>query len=446
MKYRVIRDARGMGSAQKKESFMNYESYYENMNPYDPQPPRRSGGRIALMLVVVAVVFLIIGMLLAGFLQSAAEPYTPLPGNTPSGTEAPENTPRPSPTPIPTERPMADLDGAAPMLPAQGNPIPDIVDFVAPSVVGILNYAEGEDEASTEDLLQGMGSGFIISSQGYILTNAHVVEGAKSLAVTLSDGEEIDAELVGVDEVSDVAVVKISRAGIKPLKLGDSDGIRVGDYVVAVGNPLGWGLEGTVTMGIISARARSITIGDHTNTYIQTDAAINVGNSGGPLLNMRGEVIGINTAKTLNAGYDEYGMAITAEGLGFALPINDVKAIAEQLITKGVVQRAALGVHISTLTEEDLAERGVTSGVLVVGVVRGGPASVAGMQPGDIIVACDGVLVTENNQISDYVTSRPIGTDITLTIARDGKEQTLTVHLVDMSGLDYNDVDTLEEE
>ncbi|HWR24263.1 MAG TPA: trypsin-like peptidase domain-containing protein [Feifaniaceae bacterium] len=427
---------------------MNYESYYENLNPYDPQPPRRSGGKIALMLVVVAAVFLIIGMLLAGFLQSAAQPYTPLPGNTPSGTETlPKNTPSPSLAPLQTERPMADLDGTAPALSAEGNPIPDIVDFAAPSVVGILNYAEeGDEEAYPEDLLQGMGSGFIISSQGYILTNAHVVEGAKSLAVTLSDGEEIDAELVGVDEVSDVAVVKIDRPGIRALKLGDSDNIRVGDYVVAVGNPLGWGLEGTVTMGIISARARSITIGDHTNTYIQTDAAINVGNSGGPLVNMRGEVIGINTAKTLNAGYDEYGMAITAEGLGFALPINDVKAIAEQLITKGVVQRAALGVHISTLTEADLAKYGVTSGVLVVGVVRGGPAGVAGIEPGDIIVACDGVLVEENNQLADYVTSRPIGTDITLTIARDGQEQTITVHLVDMSGLDYDDVDTLEEE
>ncbi len=426
---------------------MNYESYYENLNPYDPQPPRRSGGRIALMLVVVAVVFLIIGMLIAGFLQSAAEPYTPLPGNTPSKTETPKNSPQPSPTPPPTERPMADLDGTAPVLPAQGNPIPDIVDAVAPSVVGILNYDNGGDvEKEPENLLQGMGSGFIISSQGYILTNAHVVEGATSLAITMSDGEEIEAELVGIDTISDVAVVKIDRPGIKPLKLGNSDNIRVGDYVVAVGNPLGRGLEGTVTMGIISARARSITIGDHTNTYIQTDAAINVGNSGGPLLNMSGEVIGINTAKTLNAGYDEYGVAITAEGLGFALPINDVKQIAEQLITKGVVKRAALGVHIATPTEEELSKRGVTSGVLVVSVVRGGPAGVAGLKPGDIITACDSILITEQSQLAGYVTSKPIGTSITLTIARDGKEQTLTVHLVDMSGLDYNDIDTLEEE
>lgn len=425
---------------------MNYESYYENMNPYDPRPPRNSGGRIALLVIVVAAVFLIIGMLLAGLIQSASQPYAPLPEYTPSGTNAPKVTPQPSPTPSPTERPMVDLDGMAPFLPAQGNPIPDIVDAVAPSVVGILNYGAGDTEQDPESLLQGMGSGFIISSEGYILTNAHVVEKAKKLAVTLSDGEEIEAELVGIDAISDVAVVKVERAGIRPLKLGDSANIRVGDYVVAVGNPLGRGLEGTVTMGIISSRARSITIGDHTNTYIQTDAAINVGNSGGPLLNMSGEVIGINTAKTINAGYDEYGMAITAEGLGFALPINDVRKIAEQLITKGVVQRAALGVHIATPTQEELAAQGVPNGVLVMSVVRGGPASVAGLKPGDIITACDNIRIAEQNQLAQYVNARPIGTTITLTVSRDGEEKTLTVSLVDMSGLDYNDIDTLDEE
>ena len=444
-----MRIERICGMQIKKESAMNYESYYENMNnPYDPQPPRNSGGRIALLLIVVAAVFLIIGMLLAGLIQSASQPYAPLPEHTPSGTSAPRVTPQASPTPAPTERPMVDLDGMAPFLPAQGNPIPDIVDAVAPSVVGILNYGDGEGdtEQDPESLLQGMGSGFIISSEGYILTNAHVVEKAKKLAVTLSDGAEIAAELIGIDTISDVAVVKIDRAGIKPLKLGDSGNIRVGDYVVAVGNPLGRGLEGTVTMGIISSRARSITIGDHTNTYIQTDAAINVGNSGGPLLNMSGEVIGINTAKTINAGYDEYGMAITAEGLGFALPINDVRKIAEQLITKGVVQRAALGVHIATPTQEELAAQGLSNGVLVVSVVRGGPASVAGLKPGDIITACDNIRITEQNELAQYVNAKPIGTTITLNVSRDGEEKTLTVSLVDMSGLDYNDIDTLDEE
>jgi len=439
---------------------MNYESYYENMNGnYGQRPPRR-GGSTALLVIVVAAVFLIIGMLLAGFLQSvgpsaqgpAETPYA-LPEATPGGssTPAPSATPKGSPTPLPTERPMASLDGTAPVLPTEGNPIPDIVDAVEPSVVGVVNYTEvsarnrKEKTDGSDRQVQGMGSGFIISTQGYILTNAHVVEGAASLAVTLTDGKEIKATLVGVDEIADIAVLKIDQPGLRPLKLGDSSAIRVGDYVVAVGNPLGRGLEGTVTMGIISARARSITIGDHTNTYIQTDAAINVGNSGGPLLNMRGEVIGINTAKTINAGYDESGEAITTEGLGFALPINDVQKIAEQLITKGYVEHAALGVHIASLTEDELAGNNLTNGVLVVSVVRGGPAGTGGVKPGDIIIACDGTPVEDQNQLASYINSQVIGTTIQLDVYRGGKQMTLSIKLVDMSGLDYNDVDELEE-
>ena len=438
---------------------MNYENYYDNMdNNYGQKPPRRGG--TALLVIVVAAVFLIIGMLLTGFLQSlksseqaplAAETPFALPQNTPGEDEetpAPSATVKPSPTPLPTERPMAALDGVAPTLPAEGNPIPDIVDAVEPSVVGVVNYGENKTKKKTvdkEDLIQGMGSGFIISSQGYILTNAHVVDGAKSLAVTLADGEEVKAELTGVDEISDIAVLKIDKTGLKALQLGDSSSIRVGDYVVAVGNPLGKGLEGTVTMGIISARMRSITIGDHTNTYIQTDAAINVGNSGGPLLNMKGEVIGINTAKTINAGYDESGMAITTEGLGFALPINEVRKTAETLITKGFVQHAALGVHIATLTQDELDQNKITTGVLVVSVVRGGPAGTAGVKPGDIITTCDGTPVKDQNQLASYINTLTIGTTIKLDVIRDGKAMSIIVKLADMSGLDYNNVDSIDK-
>ncbi len=420
---------------------MNYENYYENMNnDFDPKPPRRAG-RIILLFIATALVLLVIGMLLAGLIQSAQQPWQPVLPERPIKTEQPAGTTQPAPTPRPTERPMVDLDGVAPMLPAQGNPIPDIVDAVAPSVVGVLNYSDSVFDVSTE---QGMGSGFIISSEGYVLTNAHVVEGALGLAVTLADGTELEAALVGVDEVSDVAVLKVDYAGLKSLKLGNSDNIRVGDYVVAVGNPLGRGLEGTVTMGIISARSRTITIDDHTNTYIQTDAAINVGNSGGPLLNMFGEVIGINTAKTINAGYDAYGAVISAEGLGFALPINDVRQIVEHLITKGYVERAALGVHIATLAGAEMDEMGLQNGVLVVSVVHGGPADLAGLVPGDVILTCDGIRIEKQDQLAEYVNGRLIGSKIELVVWRDGQEQTITVDLVDMSTLDYEDIDTLE--
>lgn len=424
---------------------MSFENYYENMDETnEPKPPRRAG-RIALLVVSVAVVFLIIGMLLAGLIQSAQQPWQPLLPEQPEKTQSPEpdQSAQPAaPTPLPTERPMVTLDGVAPMLPSTGNPIPDIVDAVAPSVVGVLNYSGDTLDEGTE---QGMGSGFIVSSEGYILTNAHVVAGAGALAVTLMDGTEVEAQLIGSDTISDVAVLKVDYAGLRPLKLGDSGYIRVGDYVVAVGNPLGFGLEGTVTMGIISARSRTITIDDHTNTYIQTDAAINVGNSGGPLLNMRGEVIGINSAKTINAGYDEYGDVISAEGLGFALPINDVRAITEQLITKGYVERAALGVNIVELSKAQMEEKGLQNGVLVVAVVHNSPADTAGIKPGDIVLSCDGMRIEDKNELSDYVNARPVGSQIELIISRDGQELTIQVDLVDMSTLDYSDVEEMEE-
>ncbi len=424
---------------------MSFENYYENMDgSFEPKPPRRAG-RIVLLVIVVAVVFLIIGMLLAGLIESAQQPWQPLLPELPQKTESPkpEKTVQPAaPTPLPTERPMVTLDGVAPMLPSTGNPIPDIVEAVAPSVVGVVNYSGDTLDEGTE---QGMGSGFIVSSEGYILTNAHVVEGAGALAVTLMDGTELEAQLIGSDTISDVAVLKVEYAGLRPLKLGDSEYTRVGDYVVAVGNPLGFGLEGTVTMGIISARSRTITIDDHTNTYIQTDAAINVGNSGGPLLNMRGEVIGINSAKTINAGYDEYGDVISAEGLGFALPINDVRVITEQLITKGYVQRAALGVNIVELSQAQMEEKGLQSGVLVVAVVHNSPADTAGIKPGDVILSCDGMRIEDKNELSDYVNARPVGSKIELIISRDGQELTIQVDLVDMSTLDYSDVEEMEE-
>ncbi len=424
---------------------MSYEDYYENVdNGYDQKPPKRTG-RIVLLVIFVAAIFLVIGMLLMGLIQSTQQPYNPLPSErpVPAQSPAPDQTQQPAaPTPLPTERPMVMLDGVAPVLPSSGNPIPDIVDAVAPSVVGVLNFGEETMDEGTE---QGMGSGFIVSSEGYILTNAHVVEGAKGLAVTLIDGTEVKAELIGSDAISDVAVLKVDQAGLKPLKLGNSDPIRVGDYVVAVGNPLGWGLEGTVTMGIISARSRSITIDSHTNTYIQTDAAINVGNSGGPLLNMSGEVIGINAAKTINAGYDESGAVISAEGLGFALPINDVRAITEQLITKGYVERAALGINITEMTKAQMEEKSLQNGVLVISVVNGSPADKAGLKPGDVILSCDGIRITEKNQLSDYVNSKPVGTQIQLVILRDGKELTLKADLVDMSTLDYSDAQELPQ-
>lgn len=420
---------------------MDYEKYYENIE--EDKKPEHKRGHVVLAIALTAVVFLIAGVLLAGLIQSIQQPWQPPSTEGPKITQRPkpETSAPPEPTPLPTQRPMANLDGIAPVLPREGNPIPDIVDAVAPSVVGVLNYASYSESGGIE---QGMGSGFIISSDGYILTNAHVVEEAGALAVTLLDGTELEAELIGVDRISDVAVLRIDSANLRPLKLGDSANSRVGDYVVAVGNPLGRGLEGTVTMGIISARSRTITIDDHSNTYIQTDAAINVGNSGGPLLNMYGEVIGINTAKTINAGFDAYGAVISAEGLGFALPINDVRLIIEHLITKGFVERAALGVQVAPVTKAELDKLGLKNGLIIVSVVRKGPADIAGLLPGDIIIACDSILILEQKELVEYVSSQPIGASITLTVRREEETLDIVVELVNMESLDYKDSESME--
>lgn len=449
---------------------MDYEKYYETMKG-DFEPPKKQGkGRIVLGFVCVAAVFLVAGMLIAGLVRSVQDPWEiRLPDVNPYSTpRAAASTPTPSPTPkpTPTERPMPALDGVAPYLPAQGNPIPDMVDSIAPSVVGILNYAENVPQRSTdweglfsereedegneaagqeddkEQRLQAMGTGFVISSDGYIITNAHVIQDAFEVAVELIDGRELDAEIIGSDENSDVAVLRVKDYnGLKPLKLGDSEDIRVGDYAVAVGNPLGRGLEGTVTMGIVSARARSITIDRKTNLYIQTDAAINLGNSGGPLLNMQGEVIGVNTAKTINAGYDEYGMSINAEGLGFALPINSVRRIVEQLITKGYVQRSIMGVTVLGITRNELIELGLDEGIRVKSVARGGPAARAGIRAEDVILSCDGVAFSDQQELVEYVNMTPVGTSVSVELWRGGEKLTVNVVLEEQGGVDYDDVE-----
>lgn len=418
---------------------MSYESYYENMNGGHPdqKPPKRAG-RIALLIIVVAFVFFICGILIAGLVQSAQMPWAPAIIPTPGATEQPlASAPPATPRPLPTERPMVDLDGVAPYLPDTGNPIPDIVEAVSPSVVGVVNYAKDNNGKLTE---QGAGSGFFISSEGYVLTNAHVVSGADEITITLINGRELDAELIAADDFGDVAVLLVKDAQIKPLKLGDSDEIRVGEYVVTVGNPLGRDYEGTVTMGIVSARSRAVNIDSQTNTYIQTDAAINLGNSGGPLLNMKGEVIGINTAKTIKAGYDEFGTVISAEGLGFALPINKVRIIAEALITKGYVEHTALGVMIRSLTRQQIADMGLSHGVCVDSVVNGGPADAAGIKPGDVILFYDGIRAEQQTDLINYVRSQPVGTSIDMIVWRDEEEVGVTVELVDVSVLDYSDI------
>ncbi len=264
--------------------------------------------------------------------------------------------------------------------------------------------------------VHGTGSGVIINSDGYILTNNHVVDGAKEVTVTVGENDEYKAQVVGRDPKTDLAVLKINpRHPLTAAALGDSDQTRVGDWVLAIGNP--FGLSHTVTSGIVSAKGRVIGSGPY-DDFIQTDASINPGNSGGPLFNMQGEVIGINTAILPNG-----------QGIGFAIPIDTAKPLIPQLVSKGEVTRGYLGVAIQSLTP-DLAKTlklENTKGALVSDVVASGPAEKAGLRRGDVIVSFNKKPVEDSRALSRIVADTPVGREVPVTVMRDGAAQSLTV-------------------
>ncbi|MBW2544639.1 MAG: Do family serine endopeptidase [Deltaproteobacteria bacterium] len=265
---------------------------------------------------------------------------------------------------------------------------------------------------------RGLGSGFIIDRSGYIVTNNHVIEGADTIIVTLSNKKEYEAELIGRDPKTDMALLRIEHSkGLTPLALGDSDALTVGEWVVAIGSP--FGLEQTVTAGIVSAKGRVIGAGPY-DDFIQTDASINPGNSGGPLINMKGEVIGINTA-----------IVARGQGIGFAIPINLAQGIVEQLKNNGEVTRAWLGVGIQDLTEElgDYYNIKDKKGVLVTEVFENSPADKGGIKAEDVIVSIDGEDIDSGRKLSGIVANLPVGKRTRITIQRNGERKDLSVEL-----------------
>jgi len=269
------------------------------------------------------------------------------------------------------------------------------------------------------------GSGFLISPDGLIVTNNHVIEGADRLMVTLGD-REYPAELKGTDPVTDIALLQIDAGGnLRHLRLGDSERLRVGDWVMAIGSPLN--LDHTVTVGVVSAKGRSIGIIDNSfENFIQTDAAINFGNSGGPLVNLDGEVVGVATA--INFG---------AENIGFAVPVSTVKQVLPQLREAGKVTRGYLGVDIKNLDFDEAESFGLesTAGALVLGTREGDPAAEAGVRHGDVVLQVDDVVVHDTRDLIDYVASRQPGDEVRLTIWRSGERLVRTAELGERPGL-----------
>ncbi|MEM8545138.1 MAG: HhoA/HhoB/HtrA family serine endopeptidase [Cyanobacteria bacterium P01_H01_bin.119] len=361
-----------------------------------------------------------------------------------SATPQPEALTTAVQAPVDTDATLAQRS-----LPPQNNPnfIAEAVERVGPAVVRIDSartvsrlpeafqhplfkrfFGDEVPEAPTpERLEQGTGSGFILSADGRLITNAHVVEGATEVTVTLKDGRTFEGEVVGTDSVTDVAVVKIDATGLPTVQLGSTEDLAPGQWAIAIGNPLG--LDNTVTAGIISALERSssqVGVPNKRVQFIQTDAAINPGNSGGPLLNDRGEVIGMNTAIRANA-----------QGLGFAIPIETAKRISDELFETGEAQHPYLGIQMVNLNPEMKAQINQDEeldfqvqqeeGVIVVRVMEDTPAEAAGLQQGDVIERINGVEVETATDVQNQVEASSIGEALAVDIIRNGKAETLEV-------------------
>jgi serine protease Do len=272
------------------------------------------------------------------------------------------------------------------------------------------------DNPQKDQVQRSLGSGFIVDKEGYILTNNHVVEGASEIRVRLSTEKEFEAEVVGRDPKTDLALIKIRAwSELLVLELGNSDRLEIGEWVMAIGNP--FGLSQTVTVGIVSAKGRVIGSGPY-DDFIQTDASINPGNSGGPLFNLQGEVVGINTA-----------IVATGQGIGFAIPINTAKEVVAQLKKKGKVTRGGIGVYVQKMTPDLAKSFGLeeNKGALVADVIAGGTAEAGGIKRGDIILRFDGKGINEMNELPRIVAATPVGKEVEVEVLREGKSLKLNL-------------------
>jgi serine protease Do len=390
---------------------------------------------------VAAGVALMAGVLIA----------TPLASHLLAQAQAPITAPSPAASKVATASPTSSLRGLPDFA--------DLVDQVGPAVVNIRTTAKTPSQGETaemdeqmqeffkrffgvpmprqnpqgpnprgpqpqpgdEEVQRGVGSGFIVSADGYVLTNAHVVDGAEQVYVRLTDKREYKARIIGADKRTDVALLKIEATGLPNVRFGDVSRLRVGEWVIAIGSP--FNLDNTVTAGIVSAKARDT--GDMV-PFIQTDVAINPGNSGGPLINMRGEVVGINSQiYSRSGGY---------MGISFAIPIDEAQRVADQLRTNGRVIRGRIGVQIGEVSKEVAEQLGMTqaAGALVRSVEPGGPADKAGVEAGDIVTKFDNQAIERWNELPRFVGNTKPGTKSTLQVLRQGKYKELSVSVAEM--------------
>ena len=390
------------------------EAWWTSSEP-EPQPkPRRPWRWIGALL---GVVLLIIASAFAfhGIGDKAEKPDTSAPSQQLPGTEE-----------IVSNADTASLPRAetgtgvtmtlAPKPDGEALTLQEIYRRCHPSVVAI--------RTSTGKTGGSLGTGIIMTADGYIITNAHVLDGARSVTVTLlSDESEHEAKLVGTDSVSDLAVLKIDAQGLTPAEFGQSDALQVGDDVIAIGNPLGTELNGTMTNGIVSAINRNVIFGGHSMTLIQTNAAINEGNSGGPLINEFGQVVGVTNMKAFTTG---------VEGICFAIPTSVIQPVVDALIAEGQVSgRASIGIVIGSMDAAAAEYYDLPQGLYVESVAEGSDAAKQGIQPGDIVTAVNGQAVTTTHEVNAIKETLSVGDTMTLTVYRDGETFDVTVTLMD---------------
>ncbi len=382
---------------------------------FDYQDRRTSLVLMALIAGIVGALLVIVAVKFTGLGAALVDPPA---------------VPAPSPAP-PQSRPISLSQYEQATIGVVNKVGPSVVMITTNTVIEDFDFFTGPEVKN----IQGLGSGVIYRPDGYILTNNHVVNGqtgmASKIIAVLPNGRSYAAKVIGVDPQTDLALLKINASGLTAPEWADSDRVQVGQMAIAIGNPLAENLNNTVTVGVISAKGRTLAVSeeDQLRNMLQTDASINPGNSGGPLLDSGGSIIGLNTA-----------IAANSQGIGFAIPSNTVRSVADQLIAKGYVSRPGLGIayihftpEIAKMLEYRLGRRlPVDSGVFVAKVLESSPAAKAGIRPGDIIIEVNGKPVKEDDLIREAIATNPIGTKLKITYYRGSKKSQTTVKIGEM--------------
>ena len=432
-----------------------YQTQREQPTPMGRRSPRRTGGWLKGILAVLLVVAISFGafylMRNVGVRLERTEDGVTLSMTNRSKQPEPEQAEQPIPEPSTSTQTGTQTAAPqqTPQQPTQGAYVGSgtKLNIVSSQESSDTTFSDEEDALCLQDIYSSVidsvvsissmtssgtssGTGIIMSSDGYVITNHHVITGALVISVLTNDNQEYEAALVGSDEMSDLAVLKIDARGLQAAEFGDSSKLRVGDSVVAIGDPLGVQLRGTMTNGIISAINRDLTVGDRTMTLIQTNAALNNGNSGGPLINCYGQVIGINTVKM--SSY--YTATASVEGLGFAIPISVAKPIIDELIENGYVAgRPAIGISGDSLPSYYRTYYRLPEGVYVTSVNEGSDAKAKGIREGDIVTAINGERISSIDELNTVKNQYAAGDEVTLTVYRSGTYYEVTVTLIDQA-------------